>query len=569
MHTFKTRMIIDEEGKKRFWEKTTMLPRLHLSDRQLFDLELILNGGFSPLKGFLTEQEYNSVVEKMELPDGSIWPMPIVLDVSSAEVAQDPSAAGHKIGDEIILCDKYGNPIAVLNIESIFTPDKTNESLKVFGTTDVLHPGAKYLFTETKDTYIGGSVEGIALSPKYDFKELRKSPEDLRKMFKEKGWEKVIAFQTRNPIHRAHFELIRGAAEEHNTKVLVHPVVGLTKEGDIDYITRVRAYKKLQEHHMKDFADVALLPLAMRMAGPREAVWHAIIRRNYGCTHFIVGRDHAGPGNNTSGQPFYGPYDAQNLAKSLEDKLGIHIITREEVVYVEEEGKYLATSNIKPGHSVKNISGTMFRKMLLEGEDVPSWFSFPEVIHELRQGAERAARKGVVVFFTGLSGSGKSTIANILATKLLEIQHRKVTLLDGDLVRQNLSKGLGFSREDRNTNIIRIGFVANEVARHGGIAVCSAIAPYKEARDKNRQLISKEGHYIQAYVATPFEVCQKRDVKGLYKKASAGKMTGFTGMDDPYEVPENSEIILDTVNNTAEECADQIIEYIKAKGIIL
>ena len=552
-------IITDPEEEKEFWEKSLVLPRLNLSDRQLLDLELILSGGFHPLEGFINQEDYDSVVEKMRLKSGAVWPMPVTLDVDES--------ASHKVGDEVLLCDKYGNPIAILNIESRFKPDKEREALQVFGTKDQTHPGVNHLFHEAKEIYLGGQVRGISFSPKYDFKELRFHPHELKQWFKDNAWDKVVAFQTRNPTHRAHFELMRSSAEKIGGKVLMHPVVGLTKQGDIDYITRVRSYKRLYEKHMKDFAKLALLPLAMRMGGPREALWHALIRKNYGATHFIVGRDHAGPGNDSSGKPFYGPYEAQDLAKSYEKEIGIVIIPQKEHVYVEELDAYLPEENVDSRHTVKNISGTQFRKMLAAGEEVPPWFSFPEVIDELMKSIQHN-KPGIVIFFTGLSGSGKSTISNILSTKLLEIQNKKITVLDGDVVRQNLSKGLGFSREDRNTNIERIGFVANEVAKHGGIAICAAIAPYAEARDKNRNIISKNGTYIEVYVSTSLKVCMERDTKGFYKKAAAGKMSGLTGVSDPYEVPKNQEIVLDTEKYGPEKCADIVIEYLRSSNLI-
>ncbi|OHB10906.1 MAG: adenylyltransferase [Candidatus Zambryskibacteria bacterium RIFCSPLOWO2_02_FULL_44_12b] len=542
-----------------FWEKSLVLPRLNLSDKQLLDLELILNGGFHPLKGFLNQEDYESVVDKMRLKSGAVWPMPITLDVEES--------LGYKVGEEVLLCDKYGNPIAIMVIKSIFKPDKEREALEVFGTNDQAHPGVQHLFQEAKEVYIGGSVRGIGFSPKYDFKELRFHPHELKKWFKDNSWDKVVAFQTRNPTHRAHFELMSSSAKAIGGKVLMHPVVGLTKQGDIDYITRVRSYKRLYEKYMKGFAKLALLPLAMRMGGPREALWHALIRKNYGATHFIVGRDHAGPGNDSTGKEFYGPYDAQELVKAYEEEIGIKIVPQKEHVYVKELDVYLPEEDVNPEHTVKSISGTQFRKMLAEGSDIPSWFSFPEVIDELRKSILHN-KEGVVIFFTGLSGSGKSTVSNILATKLLEIQNRKITILDGDVVRQNLSRGLGFSREDRNANIERIGFVANEVARHGGIAICAAIAPYAQARDKNRSVISKSGTYVEVYMSTSLEVCMERDTKGFYKKAAAGKMSGLTGINDPYEVPKNPEIVLDTEKHDPEECADFIIEFLRSKKLI-
>ena len=536
------------------------LPRIILTDRQLCDLELLLNGGFYPLEGFLTEEEYLSVLEKRRLPNGAIWPMPIVLDVNEEGLVSK--------GDTVLLCDKYTKPLAVMEVDSVYKPDKKKEAKAVYGTTDTAHFGVQTLFEQTGNLYIGGKVQGITLPEYSDFNELRHTPKELRKILKEKGWDKVVGFQTRNPMHRAHFEIVKRAAQEIGGKALIHPVVGLTKTGDINYMTRVRSYKKVHENYASDFAAISLLPLAMRMAGPVEALWHALIRKNYGCTHFIIGRDHAGPGKDSKGVPFYGMYDAQDLVKEHEEEIGIKLVTPKEMVFVEEKNKYFPFDEVKKTYNVKNISGTQLRGMLEKEEEIPEWFSFPEVIEEIKKGAKREKNRGVTLFFTGLSGSGKSTIALLLNSKLQESQEKETTLLDGDIVRLNLSKGLGFSHEDRNTNIERIGFVASEVVRHGGIAICAAIAPYEESRKNNRERISELGSYIEVYISTPIEVCKERDVKGLYKKAEKGLIKGFTGVDDPYEKPKNAEIVLDTTNKTSHECVEIIFEYLKSHNLI-
>lgn len=541
-------------------EKLTRLPRLNLTDRQLFDLELILSGGFAPLKGFLDEADYRSVVEHMRLQDGSLWPMPIVLDISSS--------VSYAIGNELLLCDRFGNPVAFFAVSSRYVPDKMHEALLVYGTTNPEHPGVQYLLHETKEVYLGGKVELIAYSPKHDFAELRRTPEELKAEFKRRGWETVVAFQTRNPIHRAHYELIERATKRTGGKALVQPVVGLTREGDIDYISRVRAYKRLVETRMQDWALLSLLPLAMRMAGPREAIWHALIRKNYGATHFIIGRDHAGPGKDSSGVPFYEPYAAQELALAFQDELGIKIFTSPEMQYIPGENRYVSADELKAGQETETISGTEFRRRLRSGEEVPSWFSFPEVIAELRKAAQKEKRRGAVVFFTGLSGAGKSTIAHVLYNKLLEIQDRSVTLLDGDVVRQNLSRGLGFSREDRDLNIERIGFVAAEIAKHGGIALCAAIAPYQVPREKNRMLIGRVGTYVEVYVSTPLQVCERHDAKGLYEKARRGELKQFTGIDDPYEVPEHPEFVIDGSAMDPAQAAEEVIVELERRGVI-
>lgn len=545
---------------KRSKELLSSLPRRNLSDRQLFDLELLLQGAFAPLTGFLNEKDYNSVVETMHLSNGVLWPIPVVLDVEK----EHPYA----VGETIVLCDRFGNPIAYFTIDSIYTPDKHKEARLVYGTLDAAHSGVKYLYEETGPVYMGGAVELIAYSPKYDFRELRKSPQELRDEFKRKGYEKIVAFQTRNPIHRVHFELIRRAAKEIGAHVLLHPAVGITKEGDIDYISRVRSYKRLYDARLHDIATLAILPLAMRMTGPRSAIFHALIRKNYGATHFIVGRDHAGPGPDQTGKPFYEPYAAQELALKHEHELGITIFPIKEMMYVESEDRYVPADELKPHHVFQTLSGTKFRELLRTGKEVPSWYSFPEVIEELRKAVEKEKRRGAVIFFTGLSGAGKSTIAHILYNMLLEVQDRSVTFLDGDVVRQNLSKGLGWSKEDRDANIERIGFVANEIAKHGGIAICSAIAPYREAREKNRRLIEKNGTYIEVYVSTPQSVCEARDPKGLYKKARVGLLPHFTGVTDPYEEPKHPDIIVDMTDADSVVLVEHIIDLLRDKEII-
>jgi len=546
-------LISDEEERKKLRRHAFNLPRLYLDSRQLCDLELLLNGGFSPLEGFMEEGDYNSVISSMRLQDGTLWPIPITLAI--------PQDFKVDLGSEVTLCDEFGIPLAVLKVSSIYAPDKLKEARLVYGTVDLDHPGVKYLLEETGEVYLGGKVMGIDYPERYEFYDLRHTPRELRKIFAEKNWERIVGFQTRNPIHRAHFEIMKRMAEKEDANVLIHPVVGVTKDDDIDYITRVKCYKKLHENYAAHFAQLSLLPLAMRMAGPREALWHAIIRKNYGCTHFIVGRDHAGP-KNFKGEAFYEPYAAQDLAKIYEEELGIRILPVKEVVYVEEEKRHLFTDELKPHHTVKNISGTELRRIIREGGDIPDWFSFPEVIEELRKSEIGHRKIGVTIFFTGLPSSGKSTVARVLHAKL-SLEHGEVKLLDGDVVRRTFSRGLGFSREDRNINIARIGTVANEITRHGGIAICAAIAPYEEARLRNRELISRNGRYIEVFVDTPLDVCKKRDPKGLYVLAEAGKIKNFTGVDDPYEIPKHADIVLDTVNKSPEECAEIIMEYLK------
>jgi len=538
----------------------TNLPRLNLSARTLHDLEVMLVGGFEPVVGFMNEDDYNSVVETMRLTDGSVFPIPIVLDVEE----NSPYA----VGDIILLCDPFGNPLATMNVESRFTPDKSKEAKLVYGTEDTMHPGVQYLFDEMHSVYVGGTVEKIALPTRHDFTQFRSTPAELKALFAERGWDKVVGFQTRNPMHRAHFELVKRAHEKTGAPVLVHPVVGMTKPGDIDYVTRVRTYNVVCNTYGKDFTHLALLPLAMRMAGPREAVWHAIIRKNYGCTHFISGRDHAGPGKGSDGKDFYGPYEARDLAMQFADEIGITIVPSEELAYSKTRGEYVTSDEIREDDEIENISGTEFRRRLREGEDIPEWFSFKESIDILRESVKRDTRPGVAILFTGLSCSGKSTLAQLLLARLQELQDREITFLDGDVIRDHLSKGLGFSKEDRDENVRRVGFVASEIVRHGGIVICSLIAPYSDARRGVRNRIEHYGEFIEIYVDTSLEECERRDTKGLYAKARQGLIKGFTGIDDPYEVPEKPELIAKTEEATAEELVTNILDYLRTRGVI-
>ena len=535
---------------------------LDLTARQLCDLELLLNGGFSPLEGFLNQADYDSVVNSMRLTDGTLWPMPITLDVSLA------FAEGLDRGERVALRDPEGVLVAVLEVGDVWQPNREHEAQQVFGTTDDLHPGVAYLLHKSVPVYLGGRLFGVETPTHYDFKALRNTPRELRELFRKRGWSRVVAFQTRNPMHRAHQELTFRAAQLAEANLLIHPVVGMTKPGDIDHYSRVRCYEHLLAHYPEQTTALSLLHLAMRMGGPREALWHAIIRKNHGCTHFIVGRDHAGPGKNREGKDFYGPYDAQILVAEFQQELGIQMVPFQEMVYVQERAEYAPADEIQPGETVLNISGTEFRRRLQEGLDIPEWFSYPAVVAELRRTHPPRHRQGFTVFFTGLSGSGKSTIANALMVKLLELGGRSVTLLDGDLVRKNLSSELGFSREHRNLNILRIGYVASEITKNGGIAICAPIAPYAQTRKDVRQLISPSGGFLEVHVATSLEVCESRDRKGLYAKARAGILKEFTGISDPYEVPENPELSLDTTQLTPDEAAQRIILKLERLGYI-
>ena len=535
-----------------------------LTPRQICDLELLMNGGFNPLKGFLSEADYTSVVDNMRLADGALWPMPVTLDVSEG------FADKVTIGQDIALRDQEGVILATMTVTDKWVPNKAHEAQKVYGADDSAHPAVNYLHNTAGSVYLGGPVTGIQQPVHYDFRGRLDTPNELRALFRKLGWRKVVAFQTRNPLHRAHQELTFRAAREAQANLLIHPVVGMTKPGDIDHFTRVRCYEAVLDQYPSATTTMSLLNLAMRMAGPREAVWHGLIRKNHGCTHFIVGRDHAGPGKNSTGQDFYGPYDAQDLFRAHQDEMGIEMVDFKQMVYVQDRAQYEPADEIadKDKVTILDISGTELRRRLAEGLEIPEWFSFPQVVEELRKSRPARAKQGFTVFFTGFSGSGKSTIANALMVKLMEMGGRPVTLLDGDIVRKNLSSELGFSKEHRDLNIRRIGYVASEITKNGGIAICAPIAPYATTRRAVREDVEQFGAFVEVHVATSIEECERRDRKGLYKLARAGKIAEFTGISDPYDVPDHPELRLDTENQSVDGCAHQVLLKLESLGLI-
>ncbi len=537
-------------------------PSWGLTDRQVRDLELLMNGGFSPLTGFLNRTDYEGVRDRMRLSNGTVWPIPVTLDVTRE------SADGLEPGQPLALRDPEGVLLAALTVGDVWEPDLSEEAEKVYGTTSPDHPGVDYLLHHSNPVYLGGAVEGAQMPVHYDFKRNRHTPRQLREEFARLGWRTVVGFHTRTPMHRAQVELTLRAAKRAQANLLVHPVVRMTQSGDLDHYTRVRCYEAVLPHYPPFTAKLSLLDMAPRLAGPREALWHAIIRKNHGCTHFIVGQDHASPALNSEGEPFYGLYEAQELLAEYEEELGVTMLPFRMLVYVKERDQYLPVDEIPEGVTTWSMSASELNARLDDGREIPDWFTFPDVAKEIRRRHPPRSKKGFTVFFTGLSGSGKSTVANVLRTKLLEAGGRSVTLLDGDIVRRNLSSELGFSKEHRDLNIQRIGFVASEITKGGGIALCAPIAPYAHVRRRNRELISQHGGYVLVHVSTPLEVCESRDRKGLYAKAKAGIIKEFTGVSDPYQLPEDADVVLDTTDITPEEAAQQVYLFLEKEGYI-
>ncbi|HLE15076.1 MAG TPA: bifunctional sulfate adenylyltransferase/adenylylsulfate kinase [Anaerolineales bacterium] len=553
-------LVVEGEEREELLARSNSLPSVKISARALCDLELLATGAFSPLDRFMSRVNYERVLTEMRLSDGTLFPIPVTLPVDESTL---PS-----YGEQITLSDARNNTIAVMQIEEVYHYDPQREVRLVLGTTDPRHPLVSEMNRWGK-VYLSGALKVIDLPKYHDFIDLRLTPAQVRARLEKMGYEKVVAFQTRNPMHRIHEELTKRAAEDVAGSLLIHPVVGLTKPGDVDHYTRVRVYRTLAENYYeRDRTLLSLLPLAMRMAGPREALWHAIIRRNYGATHFIIGRDHAGPGKDSNGNPFYGPYEAQLMLTQYASEIGVQPVEFKELVYLADEERYEEGPKVPEGANIYSISGTQVREdYLAKGELLPEWFTRQETAEILQEMYPPRHKQGVCLWFTGLSGSGKSTTAEIVTSLLLE-RGRQVTLLDGDVVRTHLSKGLGFSREDRDTNILRIGFVAAEIARHGGMVVSAAISPYRATRNEARKMAGEE-KFIEIFVDTPIEVCESRDVKGLYARARRGQISGFTGVDDPYETPVDPEITLYTVEVTPEENARTIIAYLEEHGYLL
>jgi len=561
-HEYSESLLVHFRRAEDLRHKALEFQSLDLNARQMSDLELLLNRALYPLTGFLGRADYDSVVEKMRLTDGTVWPLPICLDV------KEELASTLQRGQKLALNDQEGFLLAILTVEDVWQPDKKKEALQVYGTESRAdHPGVYQLLENVHDWYVGGTVEGLGLPVHYDFRELRLSPSETHRRFTQFGWRKVLGFHTEEYLHCAHREMVLAAAREIGASIFLHPVVGLEYPGSLDHYTHVRCYQAFVDKFPKNMIMLGLTPLTERWAGPREALWHAIIRKNFGCSHFMVADDHGDPFACNGKDLFYPRHAAQDLVASLSRETGIGMVPQERMGYLEDKATYVFLQDVGE-EAVKSISSQELRHRLEWDLDIPDWFSYPEVVAELRKSFPPRSRQGFTIFLTGLSGSGKSTIARVLMVKFMEMRDRPVTLLDGDIVRRNLSSELTFSQAHRNLNVTRIGFVASEITKNGGIALCAPIAPYEESRQANRELISRYGGYIEVHVATPLEVCEQRDRKGLYAKARAGKIKGVTGVSDPYVPPANPSLTIDTTNMTPAEAVQEILLYLEEQGYL-
>jgi sulfate adenylyltransferase len=543
-------------------ELAVHLPSITLNDHQLCDIELLTIGAFSPLNRYMDQVTYEAVLDRMQLPDGTPWPVPICLGISENQRRQ------LECGQSVAIRDPEGFLLAVMHIDEIWPADKEREAAMVLGTTDRCHPRVEYLFEKEGKYYVSGQLEVLSLPLHYDFRQLRMTPREVRTLYHKYGWQRVVGFQTRHPIHRPQFELTLRAMQLAKANLLILPIVGLTLPDDFDYYTRVRCYQEVLRSYPPNTAMLSLLPLSARMAGPKEALLHAIIARNYGCSHFVVGHNHANPGLDPHGSPFYDSAHTRETAARWSERLGIEVLTFDEMVYLPFEDQYRTLDQVPEGTQSISMSGSDIRLRIHSGRKIPEWATFPEVVAQIEKAYPNPRHQGFTIFLTGLSGAGKSTVAKVLYSQMLEIGGRPVSLLDGDIVRSNLSSELNFSKEHRDINVKRIGFVASEITKNRGIAICAPIAPYAFTRREIRKSIEKHGGFIEVHVATPIEVCEQRDRKGMYAKAKAGLIKGFTGVDDPYEVPETPELRVNTSGVTPDEVAQEVLLFLGQRGYI-
>ncbi|KAE9411251.1 ATP-sulfurylase [Gymnopus androsaceus JB14] len=535
-------------------EEAAGLPDIVLTERQLCDLELITNGGFSPLEGFMNEKDYKSVVDTLRLADGALFPMPITLDVSKEKIDQLSIAPGSRL---TLRDPRDDEPLAIITVEDIYIPDRVKEAEQVFGADDIAHPAVAYLRNRVQDFYIGGNVQAIQAPTHFDYVALRYTPAELRSHFKKLAWRKVVAFQTRNPMHRAHRELTVRAARQRQANVLIHPVVGLTKPGDVDHYTRVRVYEAIMAKYPNGMGHLALLPLAMRMAGPREAVWHAIIRKNFGATHFIVGRDHAGPGKNSQGKDFYGPYDAQDLVTTYHEELQIEMVPFQQMTYLPSTDEYQPVDEVPKGVQTLDISGTELRRRLKTGAPIPDWFSYDAVVKTLRESYPPRDKQGFVIFLTGLYNSGKDTVAKALQVTFNQQGGRSVSLLLGENV------------QDETTGL---HFVSAELARAGAAVIAAPVAHSEATRQSVKDAVLHSGgaggNFFLIHVNTPLEHCEKTDRKGVYARARKGDIKGFVGVDVEYEAPEKADLVVDVTTQSVPEIVHSIVLLLETNSLL-
>jgi sulfate adenylyltransferase len=555
-------LLVDEERSLLLKKLAPSMPDVIFNDRQICDFELLVTGVYSPLKGFMTQTDYEAVLDRMRLTTDELWPVPVCLDIP------DSLAATLQIEQSVVLRDQEGFLLGIMNVEDIWPVEIEKEALAIYGTIDKNHPGVDYLFNKSGKYYIGGKIEALSLPIHPDFRQIRMAPSEVRNIYKRLGWKRVVGFQTRQPLHRPQFEMTIQAMKKAKANLLLLPVTGVTKPEDFDHYTRMRCYRKVSKYYPPDSFILNLLPLAMRMAGPRDAVLHMIMGKNFGCTHFVIGHDHASPGNDSKGKKFYKYDDATLLAEKVSDEINVNVVPFEEMVYVPFEDEYQIASKVGDNQESISLTGTDISKRIRAGKKIPEWASFPEVVEELQKSYPMPTKQGFTIFLTGLSGAGKSTIAKVLYSRFLEMGTRPVSLLDGDIVRRNLSSELNFSKEHRDINVKRIGFVAAEITKNRGIAICAPIAPYERTRSEIRSSIENYGGFFEVHISTPISQCEKRDRKGMYAKARAGLLKGFTGVDDPYETPKNPELRIDTTNLTPDEAVQEVLICISQKGFI-
>ncbi len=555
-------LLVNEERAELLKEIALNIPDISLNDRQMCDLELLAIGGFSPLKGFMVRSDYESVLDRMRLQNDVLWSVPVCLDISES------FAKNLEVGQSVALRDPEGFLLAVMHVEDVWPVDREKEAQKIYETQDSNHPGVWYLNNKSADYYVGGNLEVISLPLHFDFKQLRLTPAEVRATYAKLGWHRIVGFQTRNPLHRFLFEMTTRAMRQARANLLLLPAVGMTRPGDFDHYTRVRCLQAVSKHFPPNSHVMSLLPLAMRLSGPRDAILDAIIAKNYGCSHFIVGHDHASPGSDINGNFFYEKDRARKLAAEFSSEMGVEIISFKKFVYLPFEDEYHSIDQVPEGTQTISMTGSDIRKRIREGRRIPEWATFKEIVEELQKAYPPPRQQGFTVFLTGLSGAGKSTVAKVLYSMFLEIGDRPVTLLDGDIVRQNLSNELNFSKEHRDINVRRIGFVASEITKNRGIAICAPIAPYENTRQETRQIIEQYGGFVEVHVSTPIDECERRDRKGMYAKARAGLIKGFTGVDDPYETPISPELRINTTALTPAEAAQEILLFLGKKGFI-